>query len=81
MTERLSTGDTGLDLVAGGGLPAGALIIVAGPPGSGKTILAQQVCFANATSERKASRNRRRRRVTPTRTFPSLVSSCAAMLA
>lgn len=52
--ERLSTGRTGLDLVLGGGLPRGALIVIAGPPGSGKTILAQQICFANATPERKA---------------------------
>jgi circadian clock protein KaiC len=34
--------------------PDGSLIIVAGPPGSGKTILAQQICFANATEERRA---------------------------
>ena len=52
--NRLATGAAGLDLVLGGGLPAGSLVIVAGPPGSGKTILAQQICFANATSERRA---------------------------
>src|SRR6478736_9829902 len=49
-----TSGDAGLDLVVGGGLPTGALTILAGPPGSGKTILAQQICFANATSGRKA---------------------------
>ncbi|MGH3048768.1 MAG: RAD55 family ATPase, partial [Gaiellaceae bacterium] len=52
--NRLPTGAAGLDIVLGGGLPAGSLVIVAGPPGSGKTILAQQICFANATSERRA---------------------------
>jgi circadian clock protein KaiC len=52
--ERLSTGDAGLDHVLGGGLPPGSLVVIGGPPGSGKTILAQQICFANANSERKA---------------------------
>lgn len=52
--ELLSTGIEALDLVLGGGLPAGALVIFAGAPGTGKTILAEQICFANATPERKA---------------------------
>jgi len=52
--RRLPSGTAGLDAILGGGLPAGSLVIVAGPPGSGKTILAQQICFANATSERRA---------------------------
>jgi circadian clock protein KaiC len=52
--ERWTTGIAELDLVLDGGLPAGSLVVVAGGPGTGKTILAQQVCFANATPERKA---------------------------
>jgi circadian clock protein KaiC len=52
--ELLPTGVSELDLTLGGGLPAGSLVILAGGPGAGKTILAQQICFANATPERKA---------------------------
>lgn len=54
MKRRLSTGLAELDLVLGGGFEAGAVVVLAGPPGTGKTILAQQICFANATSDRKA---------------------------
>ena len=52
--ERAGTGIADLDLILGGGLPLGSLIFIAGGSGTGKTILAQQICFANATAERKA---------------------------
>lgn len=52
--ERWTTGIAELDLVLDGGLPAGSLVVFAGGPGTGKTILAQQICFANATPDRKA---------------------------
>jgi circadian clock protein KaiC len=52
--KRLATGIPRLDTVLGGGLPFGSLIVVAGSPGTGKTILAQQICFSNGTPERKA---------------------------
>ena len=48
--NRLSTGLPDLDLVLGGGLEPGRSSSLAGPPGTGKTILAQQICFANATA-------------------------------
>lgn len=44
---RISTGIGALDLVLGGGFPPGSLVVIAGAPGTGKTILAQQICFAN----------------------------------
>jgi circadian clock protein KaiC len=52
--EHLATGIEELDLVLAGGLQPGSLVILAGAPGTGKTILAQQICFSCATSERKA---------------------------
>lgn len=52
--KRLATGVPGLDLALGGGLEAGSTTVLAGPSGTGKTILAQQICFNNATAERRA---------------------------
>ena len=52
MSERFSSGDRHLDAVLGGGLPANALNMIIGLPGSGKTILAEQFMFHNASPER-----------------------------
>jgi circadian clock protein KaiC len=54
MTERLQTGDDGLDTILGGGLPVNGINLIVGLPGSGKTILCQQLMFAGATPERPA---------------------------
>lgn len=51
---RVLTGRPDIDLIMGGGLIPGSTIVVAGPPGSGKTVLAHQICFHNATLERPA---------------------------
>jgi circadian clock protein KaiC len=50
--ERIATGVPNLDDVLGGGLPALSLTIVAGPPGTGKTTMTQQVLFNTGTAER-----------------------------
>jgi circadian clock protein KaiC len=47
---RLTTGSAQLDAILGGGLPASSINIIMGEPGSGKTILAEQLLFANAES-------------------------------
>jgi circadian clock protein KaiC len=52
--ERLSSGDPGLDAILGGGLPLNGINLITGLPGSGKTLLCQQLSFAGATAERPA---------------------------
>ncbi|HEV3391028.1 MAG TPA: ATPase domain-containing protein [Solirubrobacteraceae bacterium] len=52
MSERFSSGDRRIDAVLGGGLPANAVNMIIGLPGSGKTILAEQFMFHNASPQR-----------------------------
>jgi circadian clock protein KaiC len=52
--HKLPTGVPGLDQILGGGLPEFSFNIIAGTPGCGKTTLAHQIAFANATAERPA---------------------------
>jgi len=43
--QWISSGVPGLDQVVGGGLPARRVHVLKGAPGSGKTVLASQLCF------------------------------------
>jgi circadian clock protein KaiC len=52
--NKLPTGVRGLDDILGGGLPEFSFNIIAGAPGCGKTTMAHQFAFANATPERPA---------------------------
>jgi circadian clock protein KaiC len=54
MSERLLSGSDRLDAVLGGGLPMNGITLVVGSPGTGKTILAQQYLFHNASTDRPA---------------------------
>lgn len=54
LIRKLPSGVPGLDEVLGGGFPEFSFNLIAGGPGAGKTTLAHQVMFANATPERKA---------------------------
>jgi len=50
--NQLPSGVAGLDEILGGGIPEFSFNIIAGAPGCGKTTLAHQIIFANATEER-----------------------------
>src|SRR5450755_2744956 len=52
--NKVPSGVSGLDEILGGGLPEFSFNIVAGAPGCGKTTMAHQFVFANATTERPA---------------------------
>lgn len=42
---RMPTGIAGLDTILGGGVMVGGMYIVQGTPGTGKTVLTNQICF------------------------------------
>lgn len=48
--RRLETGVGNLDALFTGGLPRSSVIVIAGSPGAGKTILTQQICFHNVSA-------------------------------
>jgi circadian clock protein KaiC len=52
--RKLQTGVRGLDDILGGGIPEYSFNIIAGTPGCGKTTLAHQIVFANATARKPA---------------------------
>ena len=52
--DRVPTGIAELDEILDGGLPAGSLAVLAGPPGTGKTILAQQLAFSASSEDHPA---------------------------
>src|SRR5678815_437598 len=52
--RKLPTGVRGLDEIIGGGIPEFSFNIIAGTPGCGKTTLAHQIIFANATAQKPA---------------------------
>lgn len=54
LIERFLTGVDGLDQILRGGLLQGSAYIVQGPPGAGKTILANQFCFSHVRSGGRA---------------------------
>jgi circadian clock protein KaiC len=52
--HKIPSGVRGLDDILGGGIPEFSFNIIAGTPGCGKTTLAHQLVFANATAKKPA---------------------------
>jgi circadian clock protein KaiC len=54
VSDRLSSGSDRLDEILSGGLPLHGITLIVGRPGAGKTILAEQYLFRNASVDRPA---------------------------
>jgi len=52
--EKILTGIENLDLILNGGIPVGSIVIIAGSPGTGKTVLSQQILYHNARAGHSA---------------------------
>lgn len=52
--HKIPTGVRGLDDILGGGIPEFSFNVIAATPGCGKTTLAHQIVFANATAQKPA---------------------------
>lgn len=54
-SDRVPMGVPGVDSVCGGGFKTGAVYLIMGRPGTGKTTLGNQLCFAHAKQAGKAA--------------------------
>jgi circadian clock protein KaiC len=54
MTDKIQTGCAGLDEILFGGIPANTISVIMGAPGTGKSILAEQLAFSQATVDAPA---------------------------
>src|SRR2546425_5815473 len=52
--QRMPSGITGLDRILHGGFFKGGLYLIMGPPGAGKTILGNQLCFNHVAAGGRA---------------------------
>ena len=55
LLERVQTGVAGLDTLLQGGLVRGAICMVMGRPGTGKTTLGNQLCFEHVKQGGRAA--------------------------
>ncbi len=52
--RRIPSGIAGLDTLLGGGFLAGGVYIIQGPPGAGKTVFGNQLCFNHVAAGHRA---------------------------